>query len=608
MLISLGCALALSLVTSDAPEAADNSRKAYDQLRAAAGRDPESQVRLALWCESHGLQAERVKHLSIAILADPSHATARGLLGLVEHHGKWAKPQAVADKLKADETASRSLLEYNARRDKLRDSPKEHYELALWCEEKGLKTEATVHFMNVTRLDPSHELAWKHLGCKKYNGAWMSEDQIASVKAETEAQKAADKHWRPILERAKSRLAEKRNRASVEEKLAAITDPRALRSIWAVFAMDVPASQDIAVRLLGQIEGAASTNSLAVLAVKGGSPEVRRHAAETLKRRDPREYVDTLINFLNKPLKYEVRPVGGPGSPGILFVEGEQYNVRRVYNPPDGTVPVPAPTGRGNLTGVMMITEQNRQVTNANTAIAQDALARDVAQMAAINEEITRANGDSLSLLESVTGQKFGADQKAWRGWWTDQKGYAFITPEEPSIKPTLDQFVPIQGIQGRGYDCFAGKTPVRTLEGLKPIETVRVGDQVLTQDAKTGSLQFRPVVTAFHYPPAPTLRVQFDSEEVVATGIHRFWKAGKGWVMARELKPGDDVRTVGGMSRVVSVSADKVQPVYNLEILGRADYFVGRDDKLVHDHSLVEPTTAPFDAPTKPSSAAATK
>jgi hypothetical protein len=33
-------------------------------------------------------------------------------------------------------------------------------------------------------------------------------------------------------------------------------------------------------------------------------------------------------------LKYEVRPVGGPGSPGVLYVEGERFNVKHIYAPP----------------------------------------------------------------------------------------------------------------------------------------------------------------------------------------------------------------------------------------------------------------------------------
>ncbi len=35
-------------------------------------------VRLALWCESHGFDAERMKHLAMAVLYDPSHALRAG--------------------------------------------------------------------------------------------------------------------------------------------------------------------------------------------------------------------------------------------------------------------------------------------------------------------------------------------------------------------------------------------------------------------------------------------------------------------------------------------------------------------------------------------------
>ena len=41
--------------------------KAYDALKVQTGRDPAEQVKLALWCESHGLQTERLKHLALAV-------------------------------------------------------------------------------------------------------------------------------------------------------------------------------------------------------------------------------------------------------------------------------------------------------------------------------------------------------------------------------------------------------------------------------------------------------------------------------------------------------------------------------------------------------------
>src|SRR5262249_8033991 len=71
------------------------TRAAYDAAQAKAGKNAAAQVQLALWCEAHGLTAERVKHLTEAISLDPSNVLARGLLGLVPFQGNWAKPDQV---------------------------------------------------------------------------------------------------------------------------------------------------------------------------------------------------------------------------------------------------------------------------------------------------------------------------------------------------------------------------------------------------------------------------------------------------------------------------------------------------------------------------------
>jgi hypothetical protein len=156
------------------------------------------------------------------------------------------------------------------------------------------------------------------------------------------------------------------------------------------------------------------------------------------------------------------------------------------------------------------------------------------------------------------------------------------------------------------GYSCFAAGTPVRTLLGPRPIESIEVGDQVLAQDVTTGALSFEPVVALHHNPPKPTLRIDLGDEAIVATPIHRFWRAGQGWAMARDLKPGDTIRRLGGTARVVSVSEEQVQPVFNLDVAERRSFFVGASGALVHDNSLVDPVLHPFDAPKAPEVAAA--
>ena len=57
----------------------------------------------------------------------------------------------------------------------------------------------------------------------------------------------------------------------------------------------------------------------------------------------PTEYLDLLVGLMIDPLKYEVKPVGGPGSPGVLFVEGERFNVSRYYAPPAAPTITPRP-------------------------------------------------------------------------------------------------------------------------------------------------------------------------------------------------------------------------------------------------------------------------
>ena len=60
------------LALADTPPAPN-----YEQMKAAAGRDAASQVRLALWCEANGLESQKLRHLAVAVLSDPTNAMAR---------------------------------------------------------------------------------------------------------------------------------------------------------------------------------------------------------------------------------------------------------------------------------------------------------------------------------------------------------------------------------------------------------------------------------------------------------------------------------------------------------------------------------------------------
>ncbi|HEV3167229.1 MAG TPA: hypothetical protein VGZ22_24685, partial [Isosphaeraceae bacterium] len=180
------------------------------------------------------------------------------------------------------------------------------------------------------RLDPGRVAAWKKLGFKRHNGRWMSEDQL---KEEAELIEA-DHIWAPLLGRWHRMYHDRNKQADAEEALSKIEDPKAVPSIFREFATGGRLDQTLAIQLFGQMKDPLASKALAALAVYGATPEVRRRATESLRAREPAEFIEAIVKLLVDPLKYEVRHVGGPGSPGILFVEGERFNLKRFYAPP----------------------------------------------------------------------------------------------------------------------------------------------------------------------------------------------------------------------------------------------------------------------------------
>ena len=724
--------VAAALLAADAPPAPrpdDATLAAYQRAKAAAPRTPDAQVRLAYWCEAHALPAERLRHLAQAVLADPNHAAARGLLGLVARADRWVRPDAVAEQVNADAPLAATLAEYDARRAKAPYTADGQLAVARWAEERGLKDQARAHYTAVVRLDPGREVVWKKLGYKRVNGRWTTDAEVAAARADAEAQKAADQRWRPLLERWKAMLGKAATRGEAEARLLDVVAPRAVPMIAKVFGTSSP-DGPILVQLLGQIDTPVASKLLASAALTHPSAGARRVAIEVLRRRDPREYAHLLIPLLHKPIKYEVKAVNGPGSPGALFVEGDTANVKRLYEPrtllrPDdhltldrfgqpvvervmlswssdrlndrgeithgqvrgyqasysdsfsgssfglGTLGGSSSLGTGEMAnwdkllraagqgnpgesaatlqdlGRSILQAQPQQHGSPSSGVSTDRtrtlpaafdaafrvtaeyslgqvlaeqqrsalmsqrqLESDVAQVVARNRSIEELNDRVVGILNSATGASLSADPGAWQGWWIGLLGYAQVAGQTEQ-NPTFVEVIPsdyqpevlpsnvvTQTFAAQIVDCFAAGTPIRTMTGPRPIEQLRVGDMVLTQKTSTGALGYQPITVMHRNPPASTFRVRLAGDDLLVSQYHRFWVARRGWVMARDLKAGDPIRTLGGVRTVESVEAGPTQLVYNLDVAEDADFFAGASAALVHDNTLPDPRLVPFDLP----------
>ncbi len=632
---------------------ADESRK-FAAEQAAAANDPNALVQLALCAESKGMKAERDQLLRSAVAIDPHNAMARGLLGEILLDGMWQTPEKVAESAASNPDLAAKMADYNARRARVVDLAQEelrrvrsfredgkyveaglfqayadrklapgHVELALWCEKNGLKAEALAHFTTAVRLDPHRDVAWKHLGYVKHEGRWMTPAQVRDAQQETALQKKADATWEPTLRRLKASLSVKNRQATAEAELARVDDVRAVPMIAKVFFTDNLSDQKWAVRLLDKLPSPASTRDLAVLAVRSIHKQVRIDAIEALKTRQPVDYAEMLVDLVRKPWVFRFEPVGGPGSTGRLVVDSPRFQLTRTYDAPAaftlnisfygyvGLDPNGLPVViRGR--DLMQMTPKNYQMKLADAEektaqmlmdaqvkaqAAQGRMIADVQYVESMNAQADDDNRAVREVLQQVlAAPDLGDDEDAWHSWLSEKNGYRYTPPPKMQVSESL-QTLPAPSV----YSCFAAGTPVRTLTGRRPIESLNVGDQVLCQDTSTGQLGFEPILVVHHNPPDKTVRVILDNgDEVVASLFHRFWLAGRGWAMAKDLRAGDVVRTLTGRSSILKVEPGAVMPVFNLDVARGRTFFVGIHDALVHDNTLPDPRATLFDAASK--------
>ena len=387
-----------------APADRDNAMSEYNVLKEKTPMTAAARWKLALWCEEHRLKDLMYVHLGEVISLEPGRDAAWRKLGFKKLGDRWASEAEIAEDLaqkKADkrwgptlkkvhkdisrlrvrrrfemigtplialaalvgQTAAakdsgekkdpavkrgapvgseKAISEYNILHANTPMTAAARWKLALWCEEHRLKDLAVVHFGEVISLDPGRDAAWRKLGFKKQGNRWVSDGEIA----EEQELKKADKRWGPLLKKVHKDIHGtngKARRVAAEAEFDKIKDPTAVVPAYRELAGGGETDHWLLIDFLSRIEGPAASKVMALVAVYGKSKEIRRSAIEVLRTRKSDEYLELLVGLMADEYKYEVRQVGGPGSLGVLFVEGEKFNVRRFYAPPAAPNILPQP-------------------------------------------------------------------------------------------------------------------------------------------------------------------------------------------------------------------------------------------------------------------------
>lgn len=576
---SLGSSVAAYATQSIAAERATGtaSKSTERSYATSAGATAEELVARALVAEADGDPELRLSLLRQALDVDADYAPAHWQLGHLRVDDGWKSIERASAEVADDGKAEL----YRQRRDQAGENSGDQYFLAKWCRLVGLKDQERAHLLFALQLDPNHidaNLRFKQL--RKQNDPTARSEQDV---ARREVKKAADalRAWRPRLTKLRKEI-EARDPARHEQGLAAlsaITDLAALPAIESVFADASGEVGRAVVDYLSRNTEQPTTDSLIRYSVSAEDAEVRRLAADELRKRSMFSYVPSMMSILVPPTKIEfARAYDSNGEIG--------YRLSLYQVGPVADVAFTANTAGQDFLTVDRSSGQAVVSFDGRTQQQREADTFEMAQRVAAENQARQAQNEKIAAaLRVATGKKLNDQPESWWNWWLDHNEI-YRLPEKPVLTTMSLARVATA-------ECFAPGTTVWTLSGPMPIEQVKVGESVLSQQPSTGELGYKMVLATTLRPPSPLVVIRANNETIRATRGHPFWVSGIGWQMAKELEAGQWLHTAHGPVQIDSVTNEGQAPGHNLLVDGFNTYFVTDQLFLVHDNLIREVTPA---------------
>jgi len=134
--------------------------------------------------------------------------------------------------------------------------------------------------------------------------------------------------------------------------------------------------------------------------------------------------------------------------------------------------------------------------------------------------------------------------------------------------------------------------TVVLTVDGCRPVESLLLGDEVITGDPHSGRQMIHPVGAHFRHTVPVVLRLTVQGTQISCSPEHPFWTAASGWRKAADLSAGDVLVGVDGARRPISTITRRegTFTVYNIEVDGLHTYHVSDLHLLVHNKAMQIP------------------
>lgn len=137
---------------------------------------------------------------------------------------------------------------------------------------------------------------------------------------------------------------------------------------------------------------------------------------------------------------------------------------------------------------------------------------------------------------------------------------------------------------------CFVAGTPITAMHGMINIENIKIGDWVLSYNQKSHTNEYSQVLDTMTFKVQENMyKIHINNTTLQVTGVHKFLITRYGkeqWIAAGQLQVGDKVRFANGEHHIIddiTIEYKTVQ-VYNFEVSGNHNYYVGKDQVLAHN------------------------
>ncbi len=545
-------------------------------------------VEKALSREIKGLGSERDKLLRQALQVSPTYAPAKWHQGMVQVKGRWMKAEAVPGQL----GGSRWLAAYQNARKEAPNTAAGQLALANWCRDHKLPDQERAHLTQILEHDPDNTTALARLGFRQIDGRWVALRELRQTKQQQQQSRQALLQWQPAVRKIVTGLNHRKQRQQqiALRQLRKIDDPAAIPALEQAIADSDPLVSILLVGVLDKFRENEAAQALARQSIFSADAEVRAAAAKLLRSRDRDAYVPLMLAAMQTPITTRTLSYQKAGFTVFLHSMTHEDQTERK--------------------------EVVLQSLRADSRKTEDVQQQN-GKTQAINERVTQA-------LNIATEQALPAEPKKWWSWWNDENEI-FVEGEKPlyaignteqlarvdrareleeaarrseqqrqaNLQRALQRPGSSSSSSQRRRDCLAAGTPVWTLAGPIAVEKIQPGDMVLSQDVETGELAYKPVLQTTIRPTSKLIHIEADNDTIQASGGHPFWISGKGWIKARDLKPGMELHCVNGTVRIGDVGDGRQEQTYNLIVADFGTYFIGESKILNHDNTIRQATNA---------------